>query len=201
MPGSLSRRFSFSAAAVIYRAASILGAAGCLAGCANHLALPKVGGPIPVSAPHEPTAAERAYWDQLTPARIIYIGETHTSNSDHVYQLEVLKGLQARGARLTVAWEMFDVTQQPALDAWNAHRLSTDALLEKTDFQPHWGAFSVMYEKILRWTQAEGIASVALNAPETLTHKLAQGTALDPGGKRAVAGGLSAVERRLRAFR
>ena len=153
------------------------------ASCTNSnagLTLPKAGGPIPVSAPHEQTAAERAYWDQLAPARVIYIGETHNSNSDHEYQLEVLKGLKARGTMFTVAWEMFDETQQPVLDGWDAHRLSTDTMLEKTDFQRHWGTYSVMYEKILRWTQAEGIRSLALNAPADLSHKLAQGQALDP---------------------
>ena len=152
-----------------------------LAGCVNSgLALPKVGGPIPVSPAHQETPAERAYWDQLAPSRIIYIGETHSSNADHEYQLDVLKGLKARGTNFTVAWEMFDFTQQPVLDAWNAHHLTTDGMLEKTDFQPHWGTYSVMYEKILRWTQMEGIPSFALNAPGPLAHKLALGIALTP---------------------
>ena len=153
-----------------------------LGGCMNTnsgLALPRAGGPIPVSAPHEQTAAERAYWDQLAPARVIYIGETHNSNFDHEYQLDVLKGLKARGAQFTLAWEMFDLTQQPVLDNWQARRLSTDTLLEKTDFQRHWGTYSVMYEKILRWSQSEGVACLALNAPPGLSHKLAQGQALD----------------------
>ena len=151
--------------------------------CSNfnsRLPLPKVGGPIPVSAPHEQTPAERAYWDQLALARIIYIGETHTSNADHEYQFEVLRGLKARGVAYTIAWEMFDSPQQPLLDAWQLRRVSTDSLLDKTDFQRHWGTFSVMYEKILRWSQAEGIPSLALNAPPALGHKLAQGQPLDP---------------------
>ncbi len=157
----------------------------CLVGTAcnnfnSRLPLPKVGGPIPVSAPHKETAAERAYWEQLAPARVIYIGETHTSNVDHEYQFDVLKGLKARGVVYTIAWEMFDETQQNALDAWGSHRLSTDALLEKTDFQRHWGTYSVMYEKILRWSQAEGIPDLALNAPAGLSQKLAQGQPLDP---------------------
>ena len=147
----------------------------------SRLPLPKVGGPIPVSAPREQTPAERAYWEQLAPARVIYIGETHTSNADHEYQFDVLKGLKMRGVAYTIAWEMFDVTQQNVLDAWGSHRLSTDALLEKTDFQRHWGTYSVMYEKILRWSQAEGIPNLALNAPAALSQKLAQGQILDPG--------------------
>ncbi len=163
----------------------------CLLGTAcnnfnSRLPLPKIGGPIPVSAPHKETAAERAYWDQLAPARVIYIGETHTSNADHEYQFDVLKGLKARGVAYTIAWEMFDQTQQNTLDAWAARRLSTDALLEKTDFQRHWGTYSVMYEKILRWSQSEGIPDLALNAPAGLSQKLAQGQPLDPAEQQLI---------------
>ena len=46
------------------------------------------------------------------PTRVIYIGETHNNDADHEYQLDVLKGLHARGVRFAVAWEMFDFTQQ-----------------------------------------------------------------------------------------
>ena len=163
---------------------------GLLASACNNfnsrLPLPKVGGPIPVSAPHEQTAAERAYWEQLEPARVIYIGETHTSNADHEYQFEVLKGLKARGVPCTIAWEMFETPQQISLDAWSARHLSTDGLLERTDFQRHWGTYSVMYEKILRWSQTEGIPSLALNAPGELSHKLAQGQPLTPAEQAAL---------------
>ena len=143
------------------------------------LALPKTGGPIPVSTQRSPSEAERAYWKQLDPARVIYIGETHNSNTDHEYELEVLKGLKVRGTRFAVGWEMFDETQQPLLDEWNRRHLATEGLLDKTDFQRRWGVYSVMYEKILRWTLTEGVPSIALNAPATLSHKLALGQPLD----------------------
>ncbi len=151
---------------------------------------------MPVDAPRQETAAERAYWDQLAPARVIYIGETHNNDADHEYQLDVLKGLHARGARFTVGWEMFDASQQALLDAWDNRHLSTDALLQKTDFLAHWGGFSVFYEKILRWTLIENVPSLALNAPASLSHKLAQGMDLDeserallPSGFHPLAGG------------
>ena len=152
-------------------------------GCRNPnaaLTLPKEAGPVPVNLPRRETPAERAYWEQLAPARVIYIGEVHNSDSDHEYELDVLKGLRARDTRFTVAWEMFEVPQQPLLDAWDEHHLSTDALLQKTDFQAHWGSMSVFYEKILRWTQTENVPSLALNAPAALSHKLATGAPLDP---------------------
>ena len=139
-----------------------------------------------MNLPRRETAAERAYWEQLAPARVIYIGEMHNSDSDHEYELDVLKGLRARDVRFTVAWEMFEVPQQGLLDAWDEHHLSTDALLQKTDFQAHWGSLSVFYEKILRWTQAENVPSLALNAPATLSHKLAMGAPLDPAERAQV---------------
>ena len=40
-----------------------------------------------------------------------------------------------------------------------------------------------MYEKILRWSLAEGVPSVALNAPAALSHKLALGQPLDASEK------------------
>ncbi len=160
-----------------------LGAAIALAGCVNPnrgLVLPQQAGPVPVSAPHELTAAEKDYWEQLAPAKVIYIGETHNSNSDHEYQWDVLKGLHAQGVRFAIGWEMFDETEQPLLDTWQARKLTSDSLLEKTAFQAHWGVLSVMYEKILRWSLAEGVPSVALNAPAAMSHQIAQGQPLDP---------------------
>ena len=175
-----------------HRAGLGLLAAVVLTGCFGSnraLTLPKEAGPVPVSAPHQATAAEQAYWDQLAPARVIYIGETHNSNSDHEYQWDVLKGLKARGTRCTVAWEMFDETQQELLDEWTARQISTETLLQKTDFQAHWGTLSVLYEKILRWCLAEGVPSLALNAPAALSHKLALGQPLDAGEKALLPGG------------
>ena len=167
-----------------FRAAILVAAVMLLStGCRNPnaaLTLPKEAGPVPVNLPRRETPAEHAYWEQLAPARVIYIGEMHNRDSDHEYELDVLKGLRARDVRFTVAWEMFEVPQQGLLDAWDEHHLSTDALLQKTDFQAHWGSLSVFYEKILRWTQAENVPSLALNAPAALSHKLAMGAPLDP---------------------
>ncbi len=78
---------------------------------------------------------------------------------------------------------MFDLTQQELLDQWAARQLTTETFLQKTDFQAHWGTLSVLYEKILRWSLAEGVPSLALNAPAALSHKLALGQPLDANEK------------------
>lgn len=171
-----------------------------LGGCVNpnaRLALPKPGAGVAAPAPRDPSAAERTFWDRLDQARVIYIGETHNSNADHEYQFDVLKGLKARGVNYAIGWEMFDVTQQSLLDQWQRRQISSDGLLERSNWRRSWGAESVMYETMLRWSLAENIPSVALNAPGVLSHKVAFGLnltpeekALAPSGFQPLPGGL-----------
>lgn len=151
----------------------------------------------PAAMQRETSAAERTFWERLDQARIIYIGETHNSDADHEYQFEVLKGLKARGVHYAIGWEMFDVTQQPLLDQWQSKQITSDGLLERSNWRRSWGAESVMYETMLRWSLAEGVPSVALNAPRALSHKVAFGghlsadeKALMPRDFRPLPGGL-----------
>ena len=179
--------------------AAVLLTGALLGGCHSadsSLALPKPGASIPVSLKREPTAAEQAFWQQISPTRVLYIPEVHNSNNDHEYQFDVMKGLKARNLPFVIGWEMFDETQQPLLDQWNNHQISTEELLEKTDWQRHWGVQSVLYEKMMRWSQGEGVSSLALNAPQTLSHKTAtsgeftpEERALLPNGFRPLPGG------------
>lgn len=184
---------------ILGRAVVVL-AALALTGCLNpnaRLALPRAGGAASPALPRETSVAERTFWERLDQARVIYIGETHNSNADHEYQFDVLKGLKARGVKYAIGWEMFDVSQQPLLDQWQARQLSSDGLLDRLNWRRSWGAESVMYETMLRWSLAEGVPSVALNAPRALSHKVAFGAALSaeekammPQGFQALSGGL-----------
>lgn len=130
---------------------------------------------MPTALQRETSAAERTFWERLDQARIIYIGETHNSDADHEYQFEVLKGLKAKGVNYAIGWEMFDVTQQPLLDQWQSKQINSDGLLERSNWRRSWGAESVMYETMLRWSLTEDVPSVALNAPRALSHKIAFG--------------------------
>lgn len=135
--------------------------------------------PLPVAS-HVVTPEEKAFWSSLAEARVIYVAETHDRESDHLYQFDLLRGLRARGVGYSLGWEMFEAPQQPLLDAWARGNLTTEGLLEKTDWQQRWGRYSDVYEKILRWSRAENIDSIALNAPAALSGKLARGEALSP---------------------
>ena len=124
------------------------------------LALPKAGGPIPVSAPARTDRRGTAFWDQIAPARVIYIGETHNSNADHEYQFDVLKGLKARGVAVH-DW-LGDVRRDPAAAARRMERAPDDAptrCWRRPIGSGTGAAHSVMYEKILRWSLGEGVSS------------------------------------------
>src|SRR6185369_5803088 len=56
---------------------------------------------------------------RLAKARLVLVGETHTSVESHRVELQVIKALADAGRHVTVALEMFPYPSQPALDAWN----------------------------------------------------------------------------------
>ncbi len=164
----------------------LAGLALSLAACTTprELALPRprpgpAVAPLPVAS-HLASPEEKAFWSALAETRVIYVAETHDRESDHLYQLELMRGLRSRGVTYSIGWEMFETPQQEFLTAWSRGSLSTEALLEKTDWQRRWGNQSPVYERILRWSRGENIASVALNAPATLSGKLARGESLAP---------------------
>src|SRR5437879_784702 len=84
----------------------------------------------------------RDFWPTIEKADVIYVGETHDDPAHHRYELELIRGLLKRKMKIAIGWEMFDETQQPAVDAWISHAISLKALLARTDFQKHWGIYS-----------------------------------------------------------
>ena len=154
------------------------------------------------AAPEKRGAARRPeltprLWTPLLAADVIFVGERHTDAADHEYEFAIIKGLKARGIPFGIGWEMFEVSQQPLLDAWQSGGISTEELLVKTDWVTHWGKYSPIYEKMLRWSKGAGIENYALNAPAALSRKIARGELLTreertllPTGYRALPGGL-----------
>lgn len=161
-----------------------------------------IAGLVGCAAPEKRGAAQRPVlspelWTSLTAADVIYVGERHTEAADHEYESAIIKGLKARGIPFAIGWEMFEVSQQPLLDAWQGGGISTEVLLAKTDWATHWGKYSPIYEKMLRWSKGAGVENYALNAPASLSRHIARGETLTPEersllpiGYRALPGGL-----------
>jgi uncharacterized iron-regulated protein len=116
-----------------------------------------------------------AFWSAIDQADIVYVSEVHTDRAHHEYQLALIQGLINRRQRFATGWEMFDLTQQPALDLWQRRKISTAELLEQTDFNRRWGNYSPLYRQILEAGRRAHVPTIALNAPPSMTRKIARG--------------------------
>jgi uncharacterized iron-regulated protein len=134
----------------------------------------------------EQSTAQAESWTQIADADVIYIGETHTSRRDHEYELELIRLMIRSGMHFAIGWEMFERTQQPELDRFNAGRLSLAQLLARTGFEKSWATYSPLYAKILELTAHSRIPNIGLNASTALAHKVAKAEPLSLNEKKQI---------------
>jgi uncharacterized iron-regulated protein len=139
-------------------------------------------------------------WESVQQADVIYVGETHDNSADHQSELGLVRGLLRRKVKFAIGWEMFDISQQTAMDAWDSHAISLARMLAETDFQKHWGIYSPAYEQILRMARKAGVPNLALNAPPELPHKVARGESLTAKERAMIPIGFTATEAGYRSF-
>ncbi|MFO7708604.1 MAG: ChaN family lipoprotein [Desulfobacterales bacterium] len=108
-------------------------------------------------------------------ARVVFVGEQHTSAAHHAVQLRVIRALQAGGARLAVGMEMFDRSYQPVLDLWSQGALEEEEFLRRTHWYANWRFDYALYREILAFVRSEGIPLVALNVPFNIPPKIRVG--------------------------
>jgi uncharacterized iron-regulated protein len=114
-------------------------------------------------------------WRAVAEAHVIYLGETHDSQTDHAYELRLIRGMMQRRIAFAIGWEMFDRTQQALLDAWDRGSISLQQLFRETGFDRGWAIYSPLYAKILETARRSRRKNVALNAPPGLVRRVAQG--------------------------
>jgi uncharacterized iron-regulated protein len=115
--------------------------------------------------------------DELGDAPVVLVGERHDAASHHRLQLEVIKGLQAKGRPLAIGMEMFEGPSQKALDAWSSGKAPEQAL--RKVYEWNWRNIPwSLYVDILRYARDNRVPLVALNAPRAIVQKVSQqGTA------------------------
>jgi uncharacterized iron-regulated protein len=111
--------------------------------------------------------------DSLVQARVIYIGETHTLERHHRFQLRVIKALDRRTVPLAIGLEMLPFAVQPHLDAWTAGRLVEKEFLRLIDWETNWGTDYGLYRPIFEYARRRRIPLRALNAPRYLVKEVA----------------------------
>jgi uncharacterized iron-regulated protein len=110
--------------------------------------------------------------DDLSAARLIFVGELHDQFSHHEAQLRVVQAFHEAGRPVAMAMEMFRAETQPALDLWVAGQMSLEAFLGV--YYDNWDFPWVYYGEILMYAREHGIPLVGLNISQEVVRQVAR---------------------------
>ncbi|MBM3994945.1 MAG: ChaN family lipoprotein [Planctomycetes bacterium] len=113
--------------------------------------------------------------DRLLNADMICIGESHDNVLCHRVQLQIIKALHARDARLGVGMEMFQRPYQTFLDQFIRGDLSEDEMLKHTEYRTRWGFHWSLYQPIVDFCRRNSVPLAALNVAREMTAKISKG--------------------------
>jgi uncharacterized iron-regulated protein len=102
---------------------------------------------------------------RLADARLIFIGESHTSMDFHLAQQRVIEELQRAGKRVLIGLEMYPYTEQKYLDDWSRGFLTESGFLQLSRWYKNWGYHWNYYRHIFLFARDHGIRMFAVNAP------------------------------------
>ena len=105
---------------------------------------------------------------RLAKARLVFLGESHTSAEFHRVQLQVIRELARAGRRVLVGLEMYPVAEQAALDLWNAGALSEAEFVERSAWYRNWGYHWDYYRDIFLLCREAKATLHAVNVPRDL---------------------------------
>lgn len=112
--------------------------------------------------------------ERLAEARVIYIGETHTTFADHLLQLRIIRALHKKSPRLAIGMEMFPASSQPALDRYTLGK----GIMDERSFLKESGYFNVWrydyryFREIFNFAKEAAIPVVGLNLDEQIVSEV-----------------------------
>jgi uncharacterized iron-regulated protein len=112
-------------------------------------------------------------FDRLAGAKVVLLGETHTSAADHRWQAYMFAALHARNSNMTVGFEMLPRRAQAALDDWTAGRLGEDEFLERAEWEQVWGYDARYYLPLFHFARMNRLPAIALNVDRSLISRVA----------------------------
>lgn len=148
------------------------------------------------------TISRQTLIDDLSEAKIIYVGETHTDIEDHQIQKEIIEGLYQQNPHLIIAMEMFPRGAQSALDQYSQGMIDDTKFLEETDWNAVWGYPFQLYRGILSWARDRQLKMVGLNAPPAIVRKIARAgvSSLSPKDREQIAAKMNFADSAHRAY-
>ncbi len=113
-----------------------------------------------------------AIMEQIADKRVVYVGESHTRNEDHLLQLRVIRALFAQNPNLAIGMEMFSREAQPVLDRYVAGELSEKEFLKQSGYFSKWSFDYRLYREIINFARSHHLPIVALNQEKELVSKV-----------------------------
>lgn len=109
--------------------------------------------------------------DKVSFSRVIYVGETHVDQADHLLQYRVLKALHEKHGELAIGMEMFNRSSQPALDSYIAGEIDERQFLKDSNYFKNWGYDYRFYRDILQFARRHSLPVIALNLDKDIVSK------------------------------
>ncbi len=99
-------------------------------------------------------------------ARVVYLGEVHTSREIHDFQMRVIRALYERDSNLTIAYEMFQQPAQEYLDEYVEGKIHEVVMLYKARWHETWKYDIGLYRQTWTFAKEKGIPMLATNVPD-----------------------------------
>jgi len=112
---------------------------------------------------------------KLTTFRIIMLGETHTSEHHHKVQLNIIKGLVESGSPVCLALEMFNDSQNDALNNYTSGKITEGEFLDQSDYFNTWGHNYRYYKPIFDYAREKKIKMYGVNIDHDYASKIGRG--------------------------
>lgn len=109
------------------------------------------------------TPAELA--SRLAGARLVLLGESHTSMEFHRAQLRLIEELARAGRPVLIGLEMYPYTAQEHLDRWVGGLLTEEGFVELSHWYDAWGYPWDYYRDVFLFARDRGLPLVAVNTP------------------------------------
>jgi uncharacterized iron-regulated protein len=125
----------------------------------------------------EPASYEEVLED-LSSARVIYLGERHRLERHHDLQGKIITDLAAKGTKLVLGLEQLEASQQKAVDQFNRKELDFDALAKAIRWAERWDNYR-QYRPALEAARKANAPVLALNARPEVIRQVARGGGVD----------------------
>jgi uncharacterized iron-regulated protein len=108
--------------------------------------------------------------EDLEGVQMVFVGEMHNSALHHEMQLEVIRVLARRGARVAVGLEMFRHRSQADLDRWISGDLTEREFMRI--YYDNWSTDWHLYRDIFLYARKERLPMIGLNLSSEITRQV-----------------------------